>query len=335
MQLELRLAGARLTPQGLAALLLELRVAAMVVPGTQVVPGEGLQAAATVHLFDCDKTRLVEHVWPALRDAFELSCAYVSTYDRGFHGCLLNYAAPSACPLARRAPEILALSPGLARWAADELTVTAPGWSAAVVRAGPLSVALDGRLAAWTLAAAAPPPARLLPAPPPCRAWLLPLAEDDLDLEAARRPGRPADVVMPPCAEADVVDLAQLPPGAETWHEPPHYVFEHPAGAWGGALAGGTARLCYQGGARLPGAAVGHWLRWEQRAQPVHVVFAGGEPVALRRALGPALQLRTCPAPEGRRVEVDGLDVGRVPDGDLQLLLHCPPASVGQSLQLA
>lgn len=97
--MELRLSGPRFDAVELERLLLALDLSASVQRQTQVVPGQGLEEGAVVQLFGCDKARLAE-VWPALQRAFELRCAYVSVYDRGFHGCVLNYLAPSLCPLA-------------------------------------------------------------------------------------------------------------------------------------------------------------------------------------------------------------------------------------------
>ena len=120
MQLELRIAGPKLDYDKLLLVLQQLRVNATVLRGHQLSPDStdgDVDRAVFLYLFDCDKQRLLQEIWPVLQEQFELTCAYVSSYDRGFHGCILNWANPNRCPLNRASPilEIVAHSAGLSR----------------------------------------------------------------------------------------------------------------------------------------------------------------------------------------------------------------------------
>lgn len=275
MQLELRVAGPSLDHARLFTVLLEQRVAATVIRGTQVAPeGSDLHPAAIVHIFDCDKRRFTTEVWPALQAAFDLTCAYVSVYDRGFHGCVLNYAAPTRCPMAppgpaaaregRSAPqpEVVAHSAGLSRWSPHELLICLSGPCATAVRfaGGRERLGVDLPKAAdspsvfenWALGLATTPAGRVLPSPRgrestylvllPCP-WDSPDNEEALDIEMAlhaplsrleRLAGRPVGLAMPAVCEATIATPEELPGDAEIWPEEPLYAYSGGGQARGG-----------------------------------------------------------------------------------------------------
>lgn len=312
MQLELRLSSPKLRYERLLEVLREQGVTATVLRGEQLTPADAGRDGETcpavfVHLFDCDQRRLTTHIWPALQRAFDLSCAYVSVYDRGFHGCILNYAAPSRCPMT--APsigaevDIVAHSDGLSRWRPDEAMICRPGRLAVAIsfRGPSLRVVLPQHAAttsphdlAWMFGLAAAPRSRLLPgcddAP---RSWCLPFATaedhaDGLELATARTdlrrlPERPPGIVMPELSAAALHPDA-APAGAEIWPEPPHYVYSAAIRAWSEAIGQGAVELQCQGGTRAADGSA-RWLRWTPRKAAALATITNGAPTALRAAM--------------------------------------------------
>jgi hypothetical protein len=101
VQTELRIGCPQFDLCELETALAELRLGATIIPTRAVMSDTGLlEPGAIVHLYDCDRRRLVEVVWPLLQRRLGLTCAYISAQDRGFHGCIANYAAVSQCPMA-------------------------------------------------------------------------------------------------------------------------------------------------------------------------------------------------------------------------------------------
>jgi len=313
MQLELRIASPKLDHDKLLQVLLEQRQPATVLRGTQLAPGgpDGdIYPAAFVYLFDCDKQRFTSQIWPALRGVFDLTCAYVSVYDNGFHGCVLNYAEPTRCPMARQPartaqrPEVVAHTAGMSRWLPHEAMICRAGRCEVAVQFQGVHLAVslaDLACDAWTFGLAKPPPRRLLPAASAWAMWLLPYEEEEeLDLEAVLHsslqqfsclPCRPAALEMPDCCKSMILHPDELPAGAEVWLERPHYIYSDQGegdGAWFEAIGCGMVELCYQGGAFFfddRGEVQAHWLRWNptQKPLPALAVISGGEPKALLR----------------------------------------------------
>lgn len=99
MQYELRVGGPGFDAQALAQALLELRVDATIHPTLNVAATSSrLEAGAVLYLYGCDKARVCD-VWRELQARFAFRCAYISVYDRGFHGCMLDYTRASHCPM--------------------------------------------------------------------------------------------------------------------------------------------------------------------------------------------------------------------------------------------
>ena len=107
MQYELRVSGPGCTEDALLLVFVELAVEATVTRSATVMGDGVVEPGATVHLHRCTEEAFRSKIWPALTRVFSFSCAYLSVFDRGFHGCVLDFLRPTACPL-RGASSVLA-----------------------------------------------------------------------------------------------------------------------------------------------------------------------------------------------------------------------------------
>lgn len=90
-----------------ARILKDFNVSASVTDGWSVCddddnPGEDtrrLEKSVIIDMYNVEKRKIVDSIWPCLKDAFDLTCAHVHEDGvDGFNGCILDYDAPSRCP---------------------------------------------------------------------------------------------------------------------------------------------------------------------------------------------------------------------------------------------
>lgn len=88
-----------------ARILRELGVSATVTEGWSVCPVDHveehvreLERSVVIEMYSVTKRKIVDSIWPALRDSFGLTCAYVHEDGIGFNGCILDYDTPTNCP---------------------------------------------------------------------------------------------------------------------------------------------------------------------------------------------------------------------------------------------
>ena len=94
------------TDLDVARILNDLNVAATVTNGWSVCHDDNnlkedlrrLERSVIIDLYNVEKQKIVDSIWPALKDAFNLTCAHVHEDGTGFNGCILDYDVPSLCP---------------------------------------------------------------------------------------------------------------------------------------------------------------------------------------------------------------------------------------------
>jgi len=87
-------------------ILKDLNVSATITVGTSVCPDDDqpdkdvrrIEQSAIIDMYSVDKRKIIDEIWPSLRDALDLTCAYVHEDGIGFNGCILDYDVPSRCP---------------------------------------------------------------------------------------------------------------------------------------------------------------------------------------------------------------------------------------------
>ena len=103
MTIELRISGAAVTQEGVAAALLALGVEASITATSNVCKAaDGTltsEPGAHILLPDCSRESFATAVWPTLKRAFALRCGWLDASQRGFRGCTENYCAETLCPM--------------------------------------------------------------------------------------------------------------------------------------------------------------------------------------------------------------------------------------------
>jgi hypothetical protein len=57
-----------------------------------------IERSVIIDLYDVEKNKIVDVIWPELKNKFNLTCAHVHEDGAGFSGCILDYDIPSRCP---------------------------------------------------------------------------------------------------------------------------------------------------------------------------------------------------------------------------------------------
>jgi len=69
--------------------------------------GPEIERSVIIDLYSAEKEHTVSVLWPALRDALNLTCIHVHELGRGFTGCVHDYMGNTVCPhrVGENAPE--------------------------------------------------------------------------------------------------------------------------------------------------------------------------------------------------------------------------------------
>jgi hypothetical protein len=57
-----------------------------------------LERSVIIDLYSAEKDHTITALWPALRDALNLTCIHVHELGRGFTGCVHDYMGGTVCP---------------------------------------------------------------------------------------------------------------------------------------------------------------------------------------------------------------------------------------------
>ena len=102
--IELKISSPTIKIDKVAELFCELGVEASVSPTTNVCKTEQgsfrIEPGAHVLMPNCTKPLFASTVWPALKDAFSLSCGWMDASEKAYRGCTENYVRQSLCPVA-------------------------------------------------------------------------------------------------------------------------------------------------------------------------------------------------------------------------------------------
>lgn len=96
------------TALDVARIMKDLDVSASISEGWSVCPDEHdetqrhIERSVVIDMFNVDKRKIIDSIWPAVRDFFDLTCAHVHEDGTGFNGCILDYDIPSNCPGKKR-----------------------------------------------------------------------------------------------------------------------------------------------------------------------------------------------------------------------------------------